>query len=382
MTRGSLHEMDSFISEFGIGPPTPEASKNLTLPSNRDLQPPVPDHELLDATLPEIDRLWKDLTVPDKTRLRNRYTRVAHPHLDSPSTTQNEEAWASCHDGLFRARRGDFLDSSDIYHLANRLMSWIQDQPHARLGGRSTGTWWILPDLYTLRISSGDSTDQRGEGLEETPALGSELFGEEEVKKHRHLFDQAKFTVHLVHAVWHWAVVVYQPSRGNSWYIDSLPKGRVKRSGAAQDALLAWLERSGRPRPANGRHFQNLSKDQLDSWSCGLHVIANIMAFLRFEVRGWPKIPGWSKTGAREMRAELIRCLHHLMALKFDDAHVSPTEERSKAVGKCLTKTGPLQTRLKLTWRTKLSLDTSLVWTARHRKQLWLQCTHTGRNLT
>ena len=57
--------------------------------------------------------------------------------------------------------------------------------------------------------------------------------------------------------------------------------------------------------------------DQQDDWSCGIHVIANAMAFICFEVLGWHNIQHWSNVDGKLMREELLVGLHRLLGLKY-----------------------------------------------------------------
>jgi hypothetical protein len=117
--------------------------------------------------------------------------------------------------------------------------------------------------------------------------------------------------------------MICQVPTGRSWYLDSLHDAhRNERSTKARAALLDWLQRSGRPAPtgvpAAERHETSDTRKQEDGWSCGLHVVANAMAFIRFEVRGWHKIEQLKMRKSKGMRKELLVCLHHLMGLKYD----------------------------------------------------------------
>ncbi|KAK4032783.1 hypothetical protein C8A01DRAFT_40757 [Parachaetomium inaequale] len=265
-----------------FGGPTPVHSKQLNLPSHQNLQPPIADAQLLDATSPQINKEIKALATgnPDWNFLTATYTRVAHSLLDQPGTEATLQAWKHCHNGLFAARKSDWLDGEHIYHLAERLITWSQDDPNARLGNRASGNWWIVPTNYTLLV--------RGAGGDITPPFG--WFDEDAATLAR--FDQAKFTVHFVHFTAHWAVLIYQHSNGNTFFLDpQTGEGRKTRNYAARDEFRRWLQASGKPLPPGADHVRVNVPDQEDAWSCGLHAIVNAMSFLHSQEARMPEPP-------------------------------------------------------------------------------------------
>jgi hypothetical protein len=191
----------SYLNEFGAGGPTPPASQALRLPDNTDLQPPVPHAALWDATRPAINQ-----TIPSADPasdggvfLQAHYARVTHHTLDGSDISPSEiklHAWKACHNGLQRARRCHWLEDEDIYHLAERLVTWIQDQPAARLGNRALRKWWIVPELYALHINDIDTP---GPSEWRIPKLADpEYFTQRDQEVHKERFNAAKLTAHLV----------------------------------------------------------------------------------------------------------------------------------------------------------------------------------------
>ncbi|KAL2268981.1 hypothetical protein VTJ83DRAFT_3827 [Remersonia thermophila] len=254
---------------------------------------------------------------------------ISHPVLDihEPSQASNptwkrQEGFVTCLNGLRKAREGmmipddkrlvedGWLDGPEIYHLLERLMTWIQDQPGARLGPRQTARWWIAPDIpFTL------STE-----MEAQPLTDPHGFLEPQDRdEYRSKFLQARFTVHLFNFLGsHWGVIIYRRHTGDSWYFDSMPgRNALKRANEARKALEKWLRASGHPPHPNGQTVLVSTRNQVDGWSCGLHTIANAMAFLRFEVLGWDKIPAWQGTASRQMVTELLTSLHYLMGVTY-----------------------------------------------------------------
>ncbi|AEO63039.1 uncharacterized protein THITE_112766 [Thermothielavioides terrestris NRRL 8126] len=323
----TLHIMASKSSEMDFlndydGGKSPQAAQHLQLPTHRDFAKPLSDDQLHDATDPQFDRECRGSLSGNRPFLDTAYRRVAHPALDEAVSESNRlAAWRSCHNGLFRARHGEWLDGEDVYYLANRLLTWCQEQRPARLGSISQGKWWILPEHYNLLVRDPTA----GGWQEEAPELGSGHYSPGAANLHKKAFDNAKITVHFVHFSAHWAVLFYRRSTGQSWYIDSMPEGAAFRSRQAREALRDWLQRSGRPIPdPKADHFLEVNPEQEDEWSCGIHVIANAMAFIRFEAIGWHRIPEWRQKKSKEVRKALVTCLHQLMGLKIDPEHKSP----------------------------------------------------------
>jgi hypothetical protein len=191
----------SYLNEFGVGGPTPPASRALRLPDNTDLQPPIPHAALWDATGPAVNQkiLSADPGGTGGEFLQDHYARVTHHTLDGSDNSLSEiklHAWKACHNGLRRARRCRWLEEEDIYHLTERLVTWIQDQSGARLGNRALRNWWIVPELYALRIHDIDPPGPSDPG---PPGLADpEWFTELDQEVHKQRFNAAKLTAHLV----------------------------------------------------------------------------------------------------------------------------------------------------------------------------------------
>lgn len=340
----------TYLDDFG-GSLTPDTRTQPRLPSHRDFPNPLRDADLFDAHDPVIDQ--KLNRVEDERFLRYTYSRALHPVLDEFQDEDLEgfdpkgtfTALEHCHNGLWRARRAEFLEAPDVYHLANRLITWIQDQPGARLGGYGEGQWWIAPDAYVIkagRISSSGFGAYRD--MESIPKLADPMLAEIGIygdrSEDKAQFERARFTVHFAHfvttAVDHWGLMIRQRSTGNTWYIDSNPTSEVpRRSEKALKVFKSWLELSGIPDPPEAAHSVVKSKLQIDGWSCGLHVIANAAAFIRFEVLGWEKVPYWGRMDSRQMIKRLIKSLHNLMGLAvpagFSPSPTSPPKRGRKS---------------------------------------------------
>lgn len=316
----------AMLDEFG-DQPTPPETRLLDLPGH-DAFPigggALTDDELYDAAHGAYDFEILDMKEETTNWLHDTYLRVAHPALDFDPDDAWLTAWRHCHNGLWKVREQLWLDGEHIHHLAERLITWSQDQkPRARLGDRGSGNWWIVPDTYHLRVG----------GDEESPPLGffEDPDGESEGYEKLHdAFDKAKFTVHMVHHVNHWAVIIYQHSNGTAFYLDSMHDELEARSKLARKEFGRWMTVSGKAIPVRAQFRRIPVRDQEDRWSCGLHVVVNAMAFLRYESLGWHRIEDWTTTEARPMRRQLITCLHRLMGLKYIPGD-SPTTSRQRA---------------------------------------------------
>jgi hypothetical protein len=333
--------INSYRTAFSQPPtPTPEASKSLQLPHPQTN--PVP------FTAPfrwfKVNSSF-DKTVNPPASINSEsgqqtqvgsplqdYIAVSHPVLDFaenanrgvPVGQQRWEAFAACHNGLHIARHALFLQGDEIFHLMERLMTWVMDQPDARLGNRQTGTWWIASGFhYTLYIETNLPHDSAARGLD---VRG--LVPESERLAFRSSLQNATFTVHLVNseAANHWTVIIYRPQTGDSWHFDSLGPGGISRNGKSSGASRAnlarqelerWLESSGHRVPRTGRAYNVQTAPQTDGWSCGLQCIANVLAFLRHEVLGWHLIQGWENHSSDDMIAELVGSLHYLMGIDY-----------------------------------------------------------------
>ncbi|KAK4238280.1 hypothetical protein C8A03DRAFT_33736 [Achaetomium macrosporum] len=332
--REELEQDYDYLNEFGAGGFTPDTSRKFRWPTHKDLTfiKPLLDHEdLHDAQSPEIDRLLKGV---EEKFLRNTYGRLYDPRLDG-SWEDAMYAWEHCHNGLWKARHSEYLEEVEVCHLAEKLVRLAQYDGDARLGPHEKGNWWILRDVYAIQTS----------GLQLTPELGEMKIGGEGEVELKARFNKAKFTVHLVHLGHHWAVMIYQPSARRTWFIDSLYTERNERKRDSQWASLKkrchkarkafddWLARSKLPLPDPGKHYCASSPDQIDPWSCGLQVIANILAFIRYEAVGWHRIPHWaekyeksSRKAVNAMLKELVVSLHNLMGLRLGNKGLKPVE--------------------------------------------------------
>ncbi|KAK3297299.1 uncharacterized protein B0H64DRAFT_431270 [Chaetomium fimeti] len=315
----------AMLTEFG-GSPTPAPTIQLNLPNHQSWDPDVTESDLIDARMKRIN--CRKVGPIDDERLEHfltvKYGRVGHQLLDSGDQTSVFEGWRHCHNGLCEVRRREWLDDENIYYLAERLITWSQEQEPARLGDRASGNWWIVPPRYHIRVR--EPGDEEGEMSAALGCVENKRVSDEFHEK----FDKAKFTVHMVHLKNHWAVLIYQHSNGNTFYLDSLPKGLQDRNRRARDEFRRWLRESDKVLPRGARHHMIRVPDQEDAWSCGLHALANAMAFLRYESLGWNKIQGWTSMGSRPMRRQLITCLHQLMGLKFIPPETPPTSNEKE----------------------------------------------------
>ncbi|KAK3379647.1 hypothetical protein B0T24DRAFT_612540 [Lasiosphaeria ovina] len=161
-------------------------------------------------------------------------------------------------------------------------------------------------------------------------------------------FNDALFTLHIVHfycgvnskhtkrgvELAHYALIIRQRNTGDTFYLDSMSEGRPQRGDAAKMMLDKLLEDSGIPANNNGHHKVITIWPQHDEVSCGLHVIANIIAFLEMGVLGWDRIPRWQDKRGHGNPAEMIRqlttSLHYIWGLKrggFDKINLGPRPE-------------------------------------------------------
>ncbi|KAK4099506.1 hypothetical protein N658DRAFT_539791 [Parathielavia hyrcaniae] len=331
----------AYLADFGGGP-TPATTTACQLPR----LPQVPDDQLYDISKDGIDKYLNPQALNSHSEfLTATYLRVAHPALDSDSQGRLE-SWIHCHNGLRTARDNEWLAEEEVYHLTNRLLTWIQDQQDARLGPHPSGQWWVVPESYILHIYDATKrlAGQTRQGAAAAPALlinalpiapvlgDATLVGPIAAQQHNARFAAAKFTIHFVFCNGdHWSLIIYQRSTGDSWYFDSLQDScSDERSQLARETLEDWLQRSGSPAPAASSYYFPKVRKQLDGWSCSLHSIANIMAFVRFEVLGWTKMEPWKRCGPGGMLDELLVCLHRLMGLKYESQQKKPQATASK----------------------------------------------------
>jgi hypothetical protein len=361
-----------YVAEFGDTRETPDDSARLRLPSHRNLQPPLADDELFDVVGSDKDKIIEDLAS-----IRQLYKGVKHPVLDSD---EGKEIWNPrrvCHNALYKVRQGQHLSMDEVFALAERLITWAQEDPAARLGPRKAEdcNWFILPPLYKLYGETkfafyedkdeapppGESPEEQDSDDEPPPdklpimielpfALGR-IPGNpyaNELRLYKKAFDKAKFTVHFIEfeaPSRHWGVIIYRPKTGNSWFIDSgnmavdsnhgyapeaVESAQVHefRSRVARGALLQWLRKSKRPAPKGGEHHCWASSYQRADWSSGIHAIANALAFIRFEAPMSSAVRGWAQRGmAKAVRKQVVTSLHNIMGLYIDPDFVPEKEK-------------------------------------------------------
>ncbi|KAK3986784.1 hypothetical protein QBC44DRAFT_383801 [Cladorrhinum sp. PSN332] len=349
------------MPDWGSGP-APPASKSLSLPTYRNLRPGVKVSDLLDALVDPFTQDYSTDRFDEYT-----YNRVYEPHIDRTSNENWTKNWSlrNCHDALWKLRTGAFLEDTEVIHWAIRLIAWAQRGAKARMGnyiprgGDRPKRWWIaappfllkplsyadIPELTRYNMVPNNSISQP---IGDASALrdAEVLAGEETVGS----FNEATFTLHLVHfgRIRHWALIIlHKPapdatkapaaqSPWTYWYLDShelVNKATSvsqteynNRAAAAAAALTELLTVSGIniPGPTGALVSNGTVKmtPQIHGFECGLHVIANIFAFIRHETIGWDRVIGWDGSAAAaamadRMTSDLLKSLHHLMGLKI-----------------------------------------------------------------
>jgi hypothetical protein len=349
---GNKANENSYLTAFSQTPTT-DVEKTLRLPHPQRnpvaFSGPYPINWL---TLDDANIEQEDPPTPRDNQPYNQfltqYLPFAHPILDlaenanrgNPIGHQQWIAFHSCHNGLQRARAHSCLQGDEIFHLAERLLTWAMDQPEARLGNRQSGRWWIASGLeLTLNIETleAENVDSGAKGLDVQSA-----FTEADRQALLQSFANATFTVHFVHSevANHWTVIIYRPATGDSWHFDSMrnrtttknKKGvsqtstKESRARLARRELERWLRNTNQHQiPPNGQAYSIWPRQQNDGWSCGLQCIANILAFLRHEVLGWHRVRGWDRNKSSDfMVADLVGSLHYLMGIDY-----SPDDHRA-----------------------------------------------------
>ncbi|KAK4142423.1 uncharacterized protein C8A04DRAFT_29872 [Dichotomopilus funicola] len=330
-TQGSRRHLELLRADFG-GYNTPAATLQWNLPDNRDLND---DGSKLGNGLINVagdSRFNEPISKGqlDNSFIWNTYERITRPDLDPTDNLNICRIWADSQDGLLCLRNGWWLSGESIFHLIERLLTYSQDQPQARLGIRTSGHWFVVPDQYLLRVIKRKK---------QPPQYQSYALGEVEVpgekQRLRQRFLQAKLTLHISHHNNHWALVIYQRSSNMLYYLDSVECGREIRAMRARRAFQEWLARSNLQDVGyrSRLHIVDLL-DQQNKWSCGLHVILNAVAVVRYECLDWWGIPGAPLGNDDErleylfdMRNKICDSLHRLMGLYYEYLMEIPDNE-------------------------------------------------------
>ncbi|KAH6626612.1 hypothetical protein B0J18DRAFT_144421 [Chaetomium sp. MPI-SDFR-AT-0129] len=329
--QGSRRHLELLRADFG-GYNTPAATLQWNLPDNRDLND---DGLKLGNGLINVTgnpRFNNPMSVGqlDNSFIWNTYERITRPDLDPTDNLNICRIWADSQDGLLCLRNGWWLSGESIFHLIERLLTYSQDQPQARLGIRTSGHWFVVPDQYLLRVFKRKKEPTQYQSY----ALG-EVEVPEEKQRLRQRFLQAKLTLHISHHNNHWALVIYQRSSNMLYYLDSDEKRREIRAKQARRAFQEWLAKSNLQDVGyrNRLHIVDLL-DQQNKWSCGLHVILNAVAVVRYECLDWWGIPGAPLGNDDErpeylfdMRNKICDSLHRLMGLYYEYLMEIPDHE-------------------------------------------------------
>ncbi|KAK4221526.1 hypothetical protein QBC38DRAFT_491871 [Podospora fimiseda] len=344
------------------------------LPTFTNLIPPLTDAVLHDVTVAPWNTEFT-LSVPPRDAVLH-FQRAGNPLVDdfnTPSPHPRSD-WTNfniqeCYNGLYNLRHGNFAVITELCALAIRVLSWAQEHPSARMGnfndpfngapaGRNNRTWWIattstyvlLPHDFivdgTLKNTLVSEGKQSAFDLGEGPApAGDAMPGEYDAAP----LNNAKFALFPVNLGTrnHWALlIVYKPPafvgrekhEWKCWYLDSQDNVNGDgeddveeynlRAEAATAAVEAFFRRATPTAifvPGDGTvHLQRRVKmtPQDDGFSCALHVVANIVACVRFETIGWDRVLGWDVdpvVRVRDMTKHLNRSLHHILGLKVGD---------------------------------------------------------------
>ena len=349
----------------------PASAREFVLPTNHDI--PIADANLRNAIAPPFDEEWADGVGNDG--LFQRYYEQAHsPVIDLPLLSISDEeaqAWTklsllNCHNGLRKlrdlaSRDLEFLEADELYSLSTRLLAWTQRNPNARMGNyfndrdgpnaRPRRFWISAGNYQAIRIpgnlrgpNQARARTAQPFGLGQADLPHNFVVPYDDGAAPTSAFHQAVFSLHIVHIPSHFALLVLHKPRPapntpaanqepwTYWYLDSsaAPENQLaRRRNAAGLWLQDWLvNRSGIAIPGpTGNLVAGAAVKmsvQIDGASCGLHVIANILALVRFETLGWDRIPGPWSTGSNEeknraMCSSLIKCLHNLMGLEIGE---------------------------------------------------------------
>ncbi|KAK3685237.1 hypothetical protein B0T22DRAFT_213507 [Podospora appendiculata] len=259
------------------------------------------------------------------------YSRVRHPVIDETdehaygheAPAQEFMAFRSCHIGLRDIEtRGEYPTGDAIYHLGHRVLSWLQNIPHAPIMQRDD--WFWIPQAYML------SNAQTPLALAD-PELVNYVTEMGDRSGDRAPFGKARFTLHLVHysTPKHYALIIRQASTGNRWYLDTLRSTR-KKHNEAFSMLDTWLTGSGVKKPprAKSRVVETVPLQE-DDRSCGFQTIANAIVFVCFGCFGWNNISHWRDgevPNNRRMLRELKTCLNALMGRRWTAPQLGPGE--------------------------------------------------------
>lgn len=185
-----------------------------------------------------------------------------------------------------------------------------------------------------------------------TDAVAQDLYGTDRALDSAR-FDAALFTFHWINIQFysypnstkteekdaqkadHWSLVIRHAGTNCGYYLDSMFSNQdvaeqTNTLQLVQTAINRWLHDSNKPligrlqAPENQPVQQIISGNRL--WQCGVHTIANVIAFVHCGRLGWHKIPTWESApigGGRErtMVDDIKDSLHSLMGLSHDKNH-------------------------------------------------------------
>ncbi|KAK1753265.1 hypothetical protein QBC47DRAFT_431694 [Echria macrotheca] len=340
-------------ADYFPGQPTALEIGGFTLPTEQDLPSP---QDLNDAKEAEYDILLEDNKDDDIKLVKTRYSHVRHPVLDNPVAGRDpgeEEnriaaCLLSCHNGLYDARNQNLLLDENVYELMVRLLTWVQTNVDGfkGLGALEDRKWWVAPKRYRLGYVPGSSVDpieaKLGDGI---PGVDHP---ENDVKD----FQDATFSLHLSHNDDHFGLIIYHAGSGSAWYLDSLKYQAEKRRDNSEKKFEKWLQVSNQTVPPNFTLHLMPVPYQKDGWSCGLHCIANAVAFVRFGVLGWNNVPALGAGRAADMVKAISKSLHNIMgladpSLAFQDAkkQAAAEAESKKTASDSAAKPAPKKLR-------------------------------------
>lgn len=318
--QGSKRHLELLRADFG-GYNTPAATLQWDLPDNTNLDDPGLKIGNGLINVQADPRFNEEISRKvDHAFVWNAYQRITRGDLDPIDGPNICQIWAQSQDGLFFLRIGEWLNNDSLFHLTERLLTYSQDHQAARLGTRQSGHWFVVPDQYFLQVFK-----KRGQPAQyQSWALGA-VEVPEEMERLRQRFLAAKLILHIINHPNHWALVIYQRSSNMLYYLDSDSNDRATRARRARRAFKDWLAKSNLQDVGytNRLHVVKLLGQQ-NQWSCGLHVILNAMAVVRYECLDWRGITGapvQNSTGGREslfdMRKDISNALHRLMGLYY-----------------------------------------------------------------
>ncbi|KAK0722677.1 hypothetical protein B0T26DRAFT_703571 [Lasiosphaeria miniovina] len=358
----------SLAADFGSGTgsaiwggnarPSLQSLQNFFLPNHDAVD--VRYEDLFDADDGKINTEFDTGNFEAESFVELNYARVWHGEIefDTDPTVQyvgDRERWRhgllmEGHNGLGGCRRHETLVDEALFTFANRLILNINKVAKILPIG-AAGNYFILPIAYMLKqpwpgeVPKPQHRDHMVVPLLNTNIEESTLGPLFSLEKR---FNDALFTLHIVHfycgvnskhkkkgvELAHYALIIRQRNTGDTFYLDSISEGRPQRGDVAKMMLDKLLEDSGIP-ANNDRHHRVIAVwPQHDEVSCGLHVIANMIAFLEMGVLGWDRIPRWQdKRGHGDpvkMIRQLTTSLHYIWGLKrsgFDKINLGPRPE-------------------------------------------------------